>query len=239
MIILENLMEPARPISISDILLDSGVLIRDVMAGSDLLHLIVGDVSGHIKMCNGAVARSLGLTCDKLLDQPLASYLVESDAEKFPKLIANNTPDFKSTFLLNFVNSKDDPYTLVCRIDVQPNHFILVGEPAITEELGFQIELNELNNQLATLARENARKTKELAQTNARLKSALEELNRTHWHLRKVAAVLPMCIACGKVKSSDAKWQEVAEYFHNNSLIVSHGCCPDCQKTLAEEWGLE
>ena len=131
------------------------------------------------------------------------------------------------------------PYTLVCRIDVQPSHFILVGEPRIAEELGFQNELNELNNQLATLARENARKTKELAQANARLESALEELNRTHWHLRKVAEVLPMCIACGKVKSGDAKWQDVAEYFHNNSLLVSHGCCPDCQKTLTEEWGVE
>jgi hypothetical protein len=48
-----------------------------------------------------------------------------------------------------------------------------------------------------------------------------------------------MCIACGKVKSGDAKWQDVAEYFHHNSLLVSHGCCPDCQKTLTEEWGLE
>jgi hypothetical protein len=55
-----------------------------------------------------------------------------------------------------------------------------------------------LNNQLATLARENARKTKELAQANARLESASEELNRTHWHLCKVAEVLPMALPAGK-----------------------------------------
>jgi hypothetical protein len=114
-----------------------------------------------------------------------------------------------------------------------------VGEPAIAEELALQTELNELNNQLATLARQNARKTKELAQANARLESALAELNRSHWHLRKVAEVLPMCLGCGKIKSSDAKWQDVAEYFHHNSLWVSHGCCPDCQKMLAQEWGFE
>jgi hypothetical protein len=128
---------------------------------------------------------------------------------------------------------------LLTNLHVQPGYFILVGEPTIAEEFDLHIELSELNNQLATLASENARKTKELAQANSRLESALEELNRTHWHLRKVAEVLPMCITCGKVKSGDAKWQDVAEYFHNNSLLVSHGCCPDCQKTLAEEWGLK
>jgi heme oxygenase (mycobilin-producing) len=238
-IVLERLTDAERPRSMSEILVDSEALITDAITGSDLLHLLVGDLSGNIKLCNGAAARSLGLTCNKLLDQPLATYLVESDAAKFAELVANSTLDFKSTFLLNFVNSKNEPYTLVCRIDVQPSHFILVGEPRIAEELGFQNELNELNNQLATLARENARKTKELAQAYARLESVLEELNRTHWHLRKVAEVLPMCIACGKVKSGDAKWQHVAEYFHNNSLLISHGCCPDCKKTLTEEWGLE
>ena len=192
-------------------------LMTDLIAGSDILHLIVGDLSGDIKLCNEAVARRLGLTCHELLDQPLANCLVEPDGAKLRGLIANGTPDRETTFLLNFVNSKHEPYTLICRIEVQPSHFTLVGEPAIAEELGLQAELNELNNQLATLARENARKSKELAQANARLESASEELTRTHWHLRKVAEVLPTCLGCGKVKWCDANWQDVA-----SSFIITH-----------------
>jgi len=155
-IVLESLTGAVRPRSMSEIVVDSGALIADVIAGSDLLHLLVGDLSGNIKLCNGAVARSLDLTCDKLLDQPLATYLVDSDAAKLAELIANSTRDLKSIFLLNFVNAKNEPYTLVCRIDVQPSHFILVGEPRIAEELGFQNELHELNNQLAARPRECA-----------------------------------------------------------------------------------
>lgn len=225
--------------SMSAMVADSVELMTAVLAGTHVLHWIVGDLNGNIRSCNGAVTQSLDLTSDQLLGRPLTSHLVDSDAAKFPELLANRPRDFKATFLLNFVNAKHEPYTLVCRLAVWPTHFILIGEPAIAEELGLQSELNALNNQLATLARENARKSKELAQANARLKNALEELNRTHWHLRKVAEVLPMCVACGKVKSDEAKWEDVAEYFHRNSIWVSHGCCPDCQKTMALEWGAE
>jgi heme-degrading monooxygenase HmoA len=101
--VLERLTDAARPRDMSEIVLDSETLMTDVITGSDLLHLLVGDLSGNIKFCNRAVAHSLGLTCDKLLDQPLATYLVESDAAKFAELIANSIRDFKSTFLLNFV----------------------------------------------------------------------------------------------------------------------------------------
>jgi len=228
-------MGAARPGSMSAMLAGSVELMTAVLAGTHALHWIVGELNGNIRFCNGAVTQSLGLTSNQLLGQPLTSHLVESDAARFPELLANRSRDFKASFLLNFVNSKHEPYTLVCRLDVQPTHFALMGEPAIAEELDLQTELIALNNQLATLARENARKSKELAAANARLENALEELNRSHWHLRKVAEVLPMCVACGKVKSDNAKWEDVAEYFHRNSLWVSHGCCPDCQKTMALE----
>jgi heme-degrading monooxygenase HmoA len=238
-IVLERLADAGHPSNISETVLDSVALITDAIAGSDVVHLIVGDLSGNIKLCNGAVARHLGLTCDELLDQPVSKYLVEPDAAKLREIIASGARDLKATHLLNFVNSKNEPYTLTCRIDVQPTHFALVGEPALAHELVLQNELLDLNNQLATLVRENARKSKELAQANAKLESTLEELNRSYWHLSKVAEVLPMCVVCGKVKSDGAQWQDVAEYFRENSLFVSHGCCPHCQQKLMEDMGVK
>jgi heme-degrading monooxygenase HmoA len=217
--VLERLTDAARPRSMSEIVVDSEALMRDVITESDLLHLLVGDLNGNIKFCNKAVARSLGLTCDKLLDQPLATYLLESGAARFAELIANSIRDFKSTFLLNFVNSMNEPYTLVCRIDVQPSHFILVGEPRIAEELGFQNELNELNNQLATLARENARKTKERVRFD---KNRLGGL-RPAWPLLITIYVTHCLVYCRRVyRRADCKCDNAHSLGLGGNHIVRH-----------------
>jgi hypothetical protein len=33
---------------------------------------------------------------------------------------------------------------------------------------------------------------------------------------------------CGRVKTGTAHWEDVVEYLKQNSLFLSHGCCPDC-----------
>ena len=71
-------------------------------------------------------------------------------------------------------------------------------------------------------------KTTELAAANVKLQETLDELHRTHWHLRKIAEVLPMCAECGKVKPGDGEWASVVDYLRDNSLFLSHGCCPEC-----------
>ena len=81
-------------------------------------------------------------------------------------------------------------------------------------------------------------KTTELAAANARLQATLDELHRTHWHLRKIAEVLPMCAECGRVKPGDGEWASVADYLRENSLFLSHGCCPECAGKLQADLGL-
>ncbi|MCA1592045.1 MAG: hypothetical protein LC754_05225, partial [Acidobacteria bacterium] len=71
-------------------------------------------------------------------------------------------------------------------------------------------------------------KTTELAEANRKLQGTLDELHRTHWHLRKIAEVLPMCAECGRVKPGDGEWASVVDYLRENSLFLSHGCCPEC-----------
>jgi hypothetical protein len=33
---------------------------------------------------------------------------------------------------------------------------------------------------------------------------------------------------CRKIKTGEAKWEEIVEYLEQNSLLVSHGYCPEC-----------
>jgi len=75
-----------------------------------------------------------------------------------------------------------------------------------------------------------ARRTVELVlrKEHGDLEKALEELKQSHWHLDKVAEVLPVCMECGKIKTGDAHWETIAKYFHDNDLMLSHGYCPSC-----------
>jgi SMC interacting uncharacterized protein involved in chromosome segregation len=86
----------------------------------------------------------------------------------------------------------------------------------------------ELNNELTVLARESARKSLELERARGDLQRSLDELNASHWHLRKIQEVLPICMDCGKVKTGAARWEDVVEYLKKNSLFLSHGYCPEC-----------
>jgi adenylate cyclase len=74
-----------------------------------------------------------------------------------------------------------------------------------------------------------------LQNDNQTLKEAYDQLDKSFWHLRKIQEVLPICIECGKVKTSDSSWEDVVNYLRKNSMFLSHGYCPECYaKALAE-----
>ena len=139
--------------------------------------------------------------------------------------------------LLNFVDSRHTPFTLDCRCDVQPGYFVLIGEPPGVTAGAAPEDWLGMNNQLAVLARENARQNKELTATKRELEHALADLSDSHWHLKKLQEVLPLCMECGKVKSG-ARWESVVQYLKENALFLSHGYCPDCLARKAKEWGV-
>src|SRR5689334_2517807 len=93
------------------------------------------------------------------------------------------------------------PFTVACWCDVQPDHFLLIGEVPPSTSLATQQELLLLNNQLAVMSRENLRKGRELEKAQAQLKQTLEDLQTSHWHLKQLQEGLPICMDCGKVKS--------------------------------------
>jgi hypothetical protein len=169
---------------------------------------------------------------DGVLIWPL---LTAADAATLRQAVDSGKREPSAKYRFNFVDSDQMPFTLDCHIDVQPEWFEMVGEPAQEDEAQLQRELITLNNQLAVQLRENARKTKALHHAKARLEKALLELIESQRHLTKLQEVMPMCMRCGKVKTSESRWEDVVEYFQRNNLMVSHGYCPACFEKEMEE----
>ncbi len=217
---------------------DAGELFAGVCATSECLHLLVGTRAGVITAANEAIVRALGLTSGEVIGSVLWDHLAEAERAALRGRINTGERKPNERFPLSFLSAGRDPCTLFCWLDVQPTHFTLVGEPALLQDAGYGEELYATNNELSVLARENARRGKELAAAKTQLQETLDDLHRTHWHLRKIAEVLPMCAECGKVKPGDGEWSSVVDYLRQNSLFLSHGCCPDCAAKMRGDLGL-
>jgi hypothetical protein len=140
---------------------------------------------------------------------------------------------------LNFVSGSSAPFTLECLVEQEPEGWRIVGEPDVRGDRGVVEEMVQLNNELATMARERARRERELERTRQRLQAALDELETSYWHLKKIQEVLPLCMRCGRVKTDEAEWQSVVEYLKANEIFLSHGYCPPCSTAVLQEFGLD
>lgn len=46
--------------------------------------------------------------------------------------------------------------------------------------------------------------------------------------------VLPLCMECGKVKSTDSSWEDVLDFLKKNRLFLSQGYCPEYAKKVTK-----
>lgn len=117
---------------------------------------------------------------------------------------------------------------------------VLSVDGAVTEWTFLTIAArSSWESELLTARREAEQANRELAAAKARLEQTLAELQQSHWMLRKVAEVLPMCVRCGRVKSSDDGWESVAAFLRDHSGFLSHGCCPDCEAAWRQSLALD
>jgi len=131
------------------------------------------------------MAELLGLSPDELHDKSIWANLTASDAARLYERI-KQTPLTAEPFLLNFVPPSLSPITLNCSLRVlSSGQFVIVGVPARTSSDASELVWLQLNNSLATLSRENARKSKQLEVRNAELVSAAEELKRVNEALER------------------------------------------------------
>ncbi len=234
--VLDRLSDAQLTPSLRENIDDAGELLAHVLGASEALHFLVATGEGIITACNAAIARALALPEATLIGSSLWERLAEADSRALQERFESGTRSPAERFSLTFTGGPE-PFQLSCWVDFHPTHLTLVGEPALQRDDGYDEELFGLNNELAVLARENARRGKELDRAKAKLQATLDELQRTHWHLRKISEVLPMCVECGKVKPGEGEWESVANYLRENSLFLSHGCCPECVEKLQADLG--
>lgn len=227
---------------------DHAPLIARFLAGSQSLHMLVIALDGTIESCSQAIEAQLGLAKADLVGRSLWTLLANADAESLRARVAGGERNMDDRFLVNFSNETGLPYTLRCRLDVQPDAFVLIGEPAEVPATYTETML-QLNNELAILNRENARKGRALAKALADLEQAQASLAREHaalhdayaqldgsfWHLQKLQEFLPICMQCGNVKGAESAWEPVVDYLKKNSLFLSHGFCPTCAEAAMRE----
>ena len=116
----------------------------------------------------------------------------------------------------------------------------------IAEKHQLLLENRRLIRQLAELnesATDSAARIKTLEESqsivqgdNQTLKTAYDQLNTSFWHLRKIQEILPICMACGKVKTTDSGWEDVVSFLKKNSMFLSHGYCPECADKMMRQF---
>jgi heme-degrading monooxygenase HmoA len=192
------------------------------------IHWLRASLDGVIIAANPAFERLLQEHGGALDGQSLWGRVTEADAASIQATLKSEDPHAEGLVLLNFVDRDRNVHTLESSLEVHRDSFVLVGEPVSGDTRALAGQLLELNNRWALLARENTKTVKELRRAKEDLEKAVAELNKSHWHLRKIQETLPICMYCGKVKTGEARWEGVVEYLKANSLFLSHGCCPTC-----------
>lgn len=190
---------------------------------------------GVIQVANRAFARRSGCEPEALEGTPVWQILTGSDGDLLRARVEEQSGEAGEALLLNFMDREGYPYTISCRVDVHGSGFTLLGEPSSRHE-GVPEQLYDLNNRLTVLARENARRGREVEQARAQLAATLEQLETTYWHLKKIQEVLPICMRCHQVKTGDHQWQDVVDYLKAHAPFISHGYCPACLPEILKEF---
>jgi len=155
-----------------EITADAVPLLSRFINDSGDLHLLAASSDGTILTVNAAVVRRMLQSSDELEGSSLWERLTEADNEMLRAKVKRGERCPDETLLLNFVDHENAPYSILCKLDLRPDGFVIVGEPPLEKEEALQADLFELNNELAVLSRENVRKNRELQQALGSLKEA-------------------------------------------------------------------
>ncbi len=173
--------------------------IVDCLNRSQHAYLLCLDPSGAIVQCNSAMAHLLGRRSDELLKgEDIWDQLPESDGARLNERL-NQIPFSAEPLLLNFMAPNHAPQTLDCSPALMPNgSLVIVGAPARGADGDSELAWLQLNNALATLSRENARKSRQLELRNSELEITTGQLKRANDSLAESRAA---ALRAGQAKS--------------------------------------
>ncbi len=169
---LERIDSATTQRSFDEIAVDAAPLLARFINHGEGLYLIATAADGKILRVNHALARRTRRTVEELEGSSIFEHLTEADRVTVRARLEQGGRRLDEMALLNFVDSNQAPFSLICKIDVMPAGLVIIGEAPARKEEALQTELLELNNELAVLSRENVRKKRALEQALARLKDA-------------------------------------------------------------------
>lgn len=235
-----TLMDRVESPGMESSLADSAAALGTWLASARTTYVVTLSEDASTGVVNAALAERLGVpaTVEPMALPPL---LANDEAAALSARVSTRRSagrrGIDEAFLLNFVSVSRSPFTVRCRMDVQPTYALLLAEDADRSEDRLRDELIRANNHLSTLARERERQRQELVSAqraltdaHAKVAATLDNLERSNWHIRRIAELLPICLDCGKVKTEDGSWRPLHEFLVANatSQFLSHGYCPIC-----------
>ncbi len=167
---LERIEPPSTQRRFDEVTIDAAPVFARFISQSNALHFIAVANDGTILRVNAAVAMSNRRRVEELEGSSIWEHLTEAAGETIRARVEHGERCLDEMLLLNFLDSNNLPYSLICKLDVMPGSFIIIGESPAKKEAALQTELLELNNELATISRENVRKKRELERALTKLK---------------------------------------------------------------------
>ncbi|HVG17831.1 MAG TPA: antibiotic biosynthesis monooxygenase [Blastocatellia bacterium] len=128
-LVLERITEPRRPCGLEEIAADHAPLFAQYLTEARTVHIIIADPYGVIKACNPVVADYLKLPTHEVLGRKIWGYLNAEDVPLLKQRIEAGGRNAGDRFPVNFVDTNGVYYLLKCHLDVQPDGFVLIGEP--------------------------------------------------------------------------------------------------------------
>lgn len=134
-LVLDRLAEPHRPFTPEEIVIDRAPLFAQYLSETRTTHVIIADLDGTIKACNPVVAEYLKLPAHQVLGQKIWNHLSDENVSLLKQRIEAGARNLEDRFLVSFVDTNRIPYVLKCRLDVQPDGFVLIGEPPCAQRI--------------------------------------------------------------------------------------------------------
>lgn len=210
-------------------------LLRRFIDSSRTVEVFLVDEDGRVVTANPAFRKHVGLEGVKGPYGSIDELLLDPGILRFQTWIRDGelpTDPVRMTFR----DHRGAPYAMSCLLQRRDGRLQVIAEPDTAGEQGAADRMVQLNNELVTIARERARQKREMERTRDKLSAALEDLRNSYWHLQKIQEVLPLCMRCGRVKTSEATWQSVIDYLKENAIFLSHGYCPGCSREVEKEF---
>ena len=175
-IVVGNRVEDSQgAVHLSDAIEGQTVALSRWLLNSDTVFALLLGADGTIRLRNRAANRIFPGDPASGVQPKIWDFMVCSDAESFARRLSGPAVPGDGPFRLNLSDGQSDPLTVEASLVDCADGFLLLGAAEERHALRLQAERQMLANQLATMARELARKNKELEAAN----QAIEHIART------------------------------------------------------------